>query len=213
MIIVMKNAWAAGLMLAVVSTSTLAAPGFYASAEAGLGGRDTKQYAANNAPYSTVNLRYGIAYRGAIGYLFGNDKWNYGFEAGYTGIPNNVYKSDIYGNSETYTGFYADVLGVGKYNFIDSEAGFFITGKAGAAIVSQNLIVSGPHSKQKYKQHKVKPEFAVGAGYNINKNLAVEITFSHVFGSKADPNAATVGGASRASPSNTLMAGITYNFS
>lgn len=179
------------------ATTAQASPGFYAGADAGVS--------------DMSRLNDGAAFRGAAGYLFG-DKFNYGLEVGVTGYPKNSYKSTQYGYRETYSGFYTDLLGVGKYNFGNDDTGFFLVGKGGAAVVEQELQVTGSTNFKK-SMHAVKPEFAVGAGYNVTKNLSVEATFSHVFGGRVDPNTNPAASLTRVSAVNTMMVGLTYNFS
>lgn len=205
------------VMLAVFVASALAmsaqaGTGVYASVGAGIGGMDTTNY-SDSGPFTGMSLRSGASYRAMLGYLFGTSgNLNYGLELGYTGYPKNTYS---YYNAEgTYTGYMVDVLAVGKYNFDASESGFFVVGKVGAASVSQKyeITVSGVDYYSKTVT-ALKPELAVGAGYNINKNVSLDLTLSRVFGNQADPDARTIDEVTQVSSVNTLLAGITYNFS
>lgn len=191
-----RKALVAGFAALVCASAAQAGTGFYAGADAGVN--------------EISRLNDGPAVRGAAGYLLGGDKFNYGLEVGFTGFPKNVYRSR-YGYKETYSGFYTDLLGVTKYNFGNDGTGFFVMGKGGAAVVEQDLLVTGS-SNYKKSVHAVKPEFAVGAGYNVTKNLSVDVTFSHVFGGRVDPYNNPAGSLTRVSAVNTVMAGITYSF-
>ena len=206
-----KKALLAGLIASGFVMSAHAGTGFYAGVGAGIGGMDTKKY-SSGGPFTSQKLRSGVSYRGALGYLMGEGNFNYGLELGYTGYPKNTY--GYYGVNGTYTGYTVDLLGVGKYNFSDSDSGFFVVGKAGAALVSQKFDIADAGATY-YKKTKtaVRPELAVGAGYNVNKNVAFDLTLSHVFGNQADPDAGSVSGATQISSVNTLLAGITYSFS
>jgi outer membrane immunogenic protein len=189
--------------LVVSSFAVAAHAGVYVNAGAGIGGMDTKKE-------GSYKLRSGVAGRAAIGYLMGESNFNYGAELGYTGYPNNTYTEG--GGKLTYSGHYVDLLGVGKYNFSQTQTGFFVVGKAGIAVVSQQTKVTGVFDFNKTKS-AVKPELAVGGGYNVNKNVAVDVTLAHVFGSQANPYGDSESAATKVSSVNTLMAGITYNFS
>lgn len=200
----MKKTLLVGLILAGLVAEANATPGAYMNGSLGIGGMDTDKTSIYNS-----NLRSGIAYRAGLGYLWGEDQYHYGLELGYTGYPSNQYTSSLV--NIKYTGYYVDLLGVGKYNFTSSDEGFFVLGKAGLAFVSQRTHATGiPYNKT---QTALKPEVALGAGYNVNKNVAVDMTFAHVFGGQANPAATTDSAATRVSAVNTLMAGITYSFS
>ncbi len=198
----MKKTLLVGLVVSSLALSAHAAPGFYIGAGAGIGGMDTKK--ADVSGVST-KLRSGVAYRASLGYLMGEGNLNYGAELGYTGYPDNTYSG--YGVKVDVSGRTVDLLGVGKYNFSETDTGFFLVGKAGAAVVSQKTTVKGFGPTYSKSKTAVKPELAVGAGYNVNKNVALDVTLAHVFGT----NSAT--SASEIASVNTLMAGVSYNFS
>jgi hypothetical protein len=198
-----------GLVASTLAISAHAAPGIYVNAGAGIGGMDTKQVNAFGGGYK---LRNGVAYRASLGYLMGEGNINYGAELGYTGYPTNKYSGST---TATYSGHTVDLLGVGKYNFSDTDNGFFVVGKAGLARVYQRTKASAVGFANSYSKNKtaMKPELAVGAGYNVNKNVALDVTFSHIFGAQANPDGNTEASVNKVSAVNTLMAGITYNFS
>lgn len=208
-----KKALFAGLVVSTMAMSAHAGTGFYASAGAGIGGMDTKKFSSGSNPYTSVSIRRGVAGRVALGYLTGEGNFNYGLELGAASYPKNTYKDSNFGLTETYSGYMVDLLGVGKYNFSDSDNGFFVVGKAGAAYVSQKFKGAVPGVSVSKTKSAVKPEVAVGAGYNFNKNVAVDMTFSHVFAGQANPDASSLSGATKISSVNTLMVGLTYNFS
>lgn len=210
--IILMAAIAAGLI-----NVANAAPGAYVQVQGGVGGMDTTDYSDGSGPYNEVSIRSGAAYRLAGGYLWGQDQLNYGVEAGYSSYPDNEYTVNVYGYSltETYKGHYIDLLGVAKYNFSsNSESGLYVIGKVGAALVSQKFEVSDNYGYASYTDDKqeVKPEAALGIGYDFNKNVSLDLTFNHVFADQADPNGSESDATQIASVS-TLLVGLTYHFS
>jgi hypothetical protein len=163
---------------------------------------DTKKNSGLN-----TSLRSGVSYRASLGYLMGVSNFNYGAELGYTGYPDNTYSNGY--NKLTYSGHTIDLLGVGKYNFSNTETGFFAVGKAGAAYVSQKTKANNFNKTQT----AIKPELAVGLGYNMSRKVALDVTMSRIFAGQANPTGNSVNSATQVSSVNTLMAGITYNFS
>lgn len=206
-----KKALLVGFVASGFVMSAHAGTGIYGSLSAGIGGMDTKNYSSGNNPFASESLRSGVSYRGALGYLMASGKFNYGLELGYTGYPKNTY--GLGGADIVYTGHTIDLLGVGKYNFSETDSGFFLVGKAGAAYVSQKTELTSSRTLYKKTVNGVKPELAVGGGYNVNKNVAIDLTLSHVFGKQTDPDAATASGATQIASVNTLLAGLTYSFS
>jgi Outer membrane protein beta-barrel domain len=207
-----KKALFAGFVASTMAMSAHAGTGFYAGVGAGIGGMDTQDFSSNNSPYNSISLRSGVSGRLALGYLTGAGHLNYGLELGATGYPKNTYKIGNF--SETYTGYIADLLGVAKYNFSSSEDGFFVVGKAGAAYVNQKFKGSiGGSTVVSSSKSAIKPELAVGVGYNVSKNLAFDVTYNHLFAGKADPAGATLSSATKISSVNTLLVGLTYSFS
>lgn len=202
----MKKSLLTMLVMSGMAVAAQAAPGAYMNGNIGIGGMDTEKTSSDTYGYQ---LRSGVSYRAALGYLMGEGQLNYGAELGYTGYPKNKYNSWL--ADVTYSGYYADVLGVGKYNLSTTDSGFFVLGKAGLAYVSQKTRTTGIYSNT--TKHAVKPELALGAGYNFNKKVAVDLTFAHVFGGQANPASTSTSAATRVSAVNTLMAGITYSFS
>ena len=209
-----KKALFAGLVASTMAMTAHAATGFYAGVGAGIGGMNTNDFSSDDNPYSNTSLRSGVTGRLALGYLTGEGNFNYGFELGATGYPKNTYKLSAFSLTETYTGYMVDLLGVAKYSFSDSDRGFFVVGKAGAAYVHQKFKGSITNVIEiTSTKSAIKPELAVGAGYNFNKNVAVDMTFSHVFAGQANPDATTWGGLTKVSSVNTLLVGLNYSFS
>ena len=194
----MKKTLLLGLVVSSLALSAHAAPGFYIGAGAGVGGMDTKK---DNAFGGGYKLRSGVAYRASLGYLTGEGNVNFGAELGYTGYPDNTYNGN--GFKVTYSGHTVDLLGVAKYNFSETDTGFFLVGKAGAAVISQKTSAKGFGTTYSKSKTAVKPELAVGAGYNMNKNVALDVTLAHVFGTQTNPNANSESSATNIAAVNT----------
>ena len=196
--------------LLVSGFAASAQAGVYVNAGAGIGGMDTKDFSNGTSGYNSMALRQGAAYRFALGHLTHADKFSYGQEFGYTAYPQNIYRSNaIFGTTDTYTGHYFDALSVGKYTF---DSGGYLLAKGGLALVTQKLarVTNGVSSSSK-SSRKVKPELAIGVGYEVSEHVGVDANFSHVFGAQSNPNGSN-SQATRFAAINTVMAGINYNF-
>jgi hypothetical protein len=191
---------------------------FYIGAAAGYGGMITYQPSlpakidANNS-YTAYKLRDGAAYRANIGYLwsFGHNK--YGIELGYMGYPKNTYSIDNVNPSLVYKGYTADALLVFQHDYSN---GWFIAGKLGAAYVTQQLqnpqgVDLTDSNGQSYfgTEHKVLPEVALTAGYNITQHVGVDISANYVFaGTKKQDLANAINHASNARRVASVAAGF-----
>ncbi len=183
-----------------------AAPGAYIQAQGGIGGMDTKKVSNWN-----YNLREGLAYRLSAGYLFGESNFNYGLEAGYESYPNNTYDLSIL--NAKYSGSNVDVLGVAKYSFSPDATGFYVVGKAGAAYITQKTELSIANvNVYNDTESAIKPEAAIGVGYDFTKNLGLDVSYSHIFAGQANPDGATENSVTQISSVNTLMVGLSYHF-
>ncbi len=195
------------LVATVVSFVGLAyaAPGAYVQVQGGVGGMDTKDISTHDSGFTSIHLRDGLAYRVSGGYLFGQSNLTYGLEMGYASYADNTYKTYSY-LADRYTGSNVDLLAVAKYHFNPAATGFYVQGKAGAAYVMQEnkVNVAGYYSYTDTEK-QLKPELAVGAGYDINQHIGVDVSYSHIF---ADNNTLSTSIASV----NTLMAGVSYHF-
>lgn len=210
--------------LSLTSVSSYAAPGAYLQAQGGIGGMNTTYHTTTSADYyDEVSIDRGLAYRLSTGYLWGQNNFNYGLEAGYSGYPQNKYTegngnkyTEVNGTVETYNGNYIDLLGVAKYNFSGSDHGFFVTGKAGMAYLTQKFEADFPAylNTPAYKKTVTgyKPEVAVGTGYNFSQKVSMDLSYQHVFASEADPAGNTEEDVTKLSSVNTLLLGLTFHF-
>ncbi len=209
-------------------------PGFYAGVGAGVGGMDTpKVTQADLDAYSITDgaisdkLRSGVAFRGYLGYLWAIQQvqnLQLGAELGYNYYPKNKYTITDNSISATdkweYKGYNIDLLGVAKYNF--GGTGFNALLKAGPAFVRQKLtftptptgVVANGLGESK---GKVKAELAGGLGYDINKNIDVNVIVAHIFGNKpasigSNSGAPTKASLNKVASVTTYMATIAYHF-
>lgn len=217
--------------------------GAYIGGGLGIGGMNTpKSYLPLGKGVANLKqsrkLRSGVTYRVDAGYLFPvTSHLLLGAEVGYTGYPQNKYNQDgdfwLKTKVHTrlnYSGHMFDVLGVAKYYFGNH---FNVFAKAGAADVYQktsfNMYETG--DKQQVvdsiaftkKVNKILPEAAVGVGYDFTPAIGVNVTYSHVFGTKPKfvlPNSGNkaaftkqiIGTAGKVASINTVMAGLTFKF-
>ena len=224
----MKKVITAAVLLSVTSLGFAAAPslistnnsGAYIGVGAGLGGMNTPKLssadkALGNGSHSQKRL--GFAARPYVGYLWAQNNWRYGVEAGYSYYQENKYTWNTGASKSTlkYNGYSVDLLGVAKYVFANNVNVF---GKAGAAYTHQKTKFTdnmgssiGSFSK---KENKILPEVACGAGYDFNKNFGMDVSVAHIFGhnpknlSKANRRADLT----RMADVNTVMLGFTYHF-
>ncbi|ODN44058.1 outer membrane protein [Piscirickettsia litoralis] len=212
---------ATAVATALVSGAAIAKPGAYVGLNLGLGGMDTPKWDTNKLPANTSDKeeRGGLAGRIDAGYLWGQGPFNYGVEMGFASYANNTYKISSGSASEElkYSGYNVDLLGVAQYNFTPN---WNIFGKAGVAYVHQKTEISvadgglsaTPFSKS---ENKLLPEVAIGGGYQFANGLGLNLTVSHIFGSK--PHAWTDTGNTEDNMTsvasvNMLTFGISYNF-
>lgn len=211
-------------------------PGFYLGLGAGYGQMNTPKLNAAEKATGTIlggqsESRRGLTGRGSLGYLWAfpqSQNVQLGAEVGYNYYPKSEYSL---GNSSAakfawdYKSWSADLLAVAKYNF--KETGFNIIGKVGPAYVKQRttvtvtgtplpgMIVPMTGSRSK---NAVKPEAAIGVGYDINQNIGIDLVYSHIFGSKPAnlnvnaTNTTSVNDFTKIASLDTVLLNVTYHF-
>ncbi|MBN1684908.1 MAG: outer membrane beta-barrel protein [Gammaproteobacteria bacterium] len=207
--------------------NTIIGLGPYVGIQAGIGGLDTKFPSDKKAALSSYSerVRKGAAARLFAGYLWGNNRLQYGAEIGVARYPNNIYKIMIIAPEEeepiqvnlklTYQDYdNIDLLGVVRYTF-PFKMNLFA--KAGAAYVTQKAKATGFVEEEKdkieipvtdsYTEHRELLKAAVGIGCNMIKNLEVHLTYSHIFGATLK-----VGNPDVVANVDALMAGATWYF-
>lgn len=209
----MKKLLLAGLALAGFTAAH--AEGSYISAQAGVGGLNTKTYSAQSIPsssdpYNRVSIKNGTAYRIALGIMRHNlANMSVGYEIGYARLPANYYYDGFNSVTERYRGNYYDLLALTKYNF--GGSGFFLLAKGGFARVSQEF-VGNTGTSVKSTKVKYSPEVGIGGGYDMTSHISFDVSYTYILGDdKADPNG-SFNQATRVSPINALMGGITFSF-
>lgn len=102
--------------------------------------------------------------------------------------------------------FAIDLLVKGTYALSDD---FFVYGKTGIAYVNVNYNSSNNffEDDKSDNKHFLRPELALGAGYNVNENVAVDASYSRIVGTGDVQNTPDY------LPNLDLLAvGITYKF-
>lgn len=112
-----------------------------------------------------------------------------GAEVGYQYLPNTRYTFDqtsagvtTNGISVKYSDYLFNLLAVGKY-YVNNQ--FNVFAKAGIAYVNQKITLSqaaSPNLVSNPSSEKIKPQIAVGLGYNVTPNVEVTAQYSRVFG-------------------------------
>ncbi|MGD9153356.1 MAG: outer membrane beta-barrel protein [Gammaproteobacteria bacterium] len=212
--------------LAVPSGNTGTLPGFYVGVGAGYGGMNTPKLNDTDKALSAGNNSEhfrGFAARGFLGYLWALPQvqnFKLGAELGYNYYPKNKYTVGPAGTRDAwnYKGWNVDLLAVGKYNFGDT--GFNVIGKIGPTYVRQKLsvtennIAGGVNNTTGASKSKVKAEGAIGLGYDINRNIDVNVIYAHVFGTTpghaTDANNAST--MNKVASVDTVLVNIAYHF-
>lgn len=210
---------------------------FYLAAGLGVGGMNTQNQDLEKMPASPMwgdsyhrrhESPWGLAWQVNGGYLFKiNDRLLLGPELGYTGYHSNSYEAyDSFPSSTgvsdyklKYSGYNLSLLAVAKYYFHR----FNLLGKAGIAYVNQTATASNDYvsaaglSKSKLTKGAVKPEIAIGLGYDFTPQLGFALTYYHIFGNTPSfkiNNGATPGdnGVNKIASVNVALLTIIYKF-
>ncbi len=146
----------------------------------------------------------GFGGRIAAGYLFGQTKFNYGIESGALIYPHlSGQEHTLFGDNYAdivIEGYGIDLLGVLKYTF---DSNFVIFAKGGAAYNHQEFTKdysswTSHIPKDQYTYNSVRPELALGTGYQFSPCTEVDLTASIV----TTPE----------EPTTTLLLGFSYSF-
>ncbi|AKP74113.1 OmpA-like transmembrane domain protein [Piscirickettsia salmonis] len=201
----------------LISASTLATkPGAYIGLNLGYGGMDTPNLdltKINNIANDSHSTR-GLAGSINAGYLWNKGALNYGFELGYSTYANNQYTAVSVGKKYnfTYSGSSLDLLGVVQYNI---NPNWNIFGKAGLSYVSQKTTGDGILSLAADSKSKMRPKFALGAGYGFDNGIGLNVMASHTFGTKPQVSNNIISikdDVNKVAPIDMITVGITYNF-
>ncbi len=183
------------LAVSLLPSIVLAVQGPYIKAEAGKASTET--FLGDSVD--------GFAGRLSAGYLFGENKFNYGVETGVLAFPHlsgreytwffNTYYAD-----KTVSGYNVDLLGVLKYTF---DSNFLIFTKLGVAYTHQDITESDSvnmptQTENRYTSNSIRPEVALGIGFQLSPHAEVDLTASAI----ATPN----------DPMGTLLLGFAYSF-
>ena len=144
------------------------------------------------------------------GYLYNiTNKFQAGAELGNSGINSFKYKLEINGRTvqDELKISYVDFLGVAKYNFAKR---FNVLGKAGVAYVLQKETLSSHfvHNDKNKTTSNFVPKIALGINFDINKNISLDLTYAHVFGSKIKAFAYK----DKITSIDSILLGATYRF-
>jgi opacity protein-like surface antigen len=198
-------------LLALTPAFAFAAPGPYATLQAGLN--------MVNASNSLQDDPIGFVGGGAVGYLWGDNTINYGLEADGLVYPNSNSGRGIgttHDYQSSYDGYNLSLLAVLKYT--SCSTGFTAFVKGGGAYVSQQVTfnTAGPLPFDapigtQTNQTDFAFEAAAGVGYFFTQNLEADITWDHVFAdSQPRPNA--TGSNLNVVDNDNFLLGLTYHF-
>ncbi|MDD9175810.1 outer membrane beta-barrel protein [Aliivibrio sp. S2TY2] len=166
----------AALIFGLFSASSLANMTPYVGVNLGIGGIEAPDADIDGMNYSQESGKFAWGLNSGV--LFNtemNNKFQYGAEVSYSSYATNETK--IENLKFDYDGYNIAALGVTKYNFNKKWSVF---GKAGAAYTVQEL--SSNASNFNKKESKVLPKIALGGAYNVTDNMALNVSFEHVFG-------------------------------
>ena len=160
--------------------------GGYVSVQAGQSFTRSENTEVKYASIVDVKLKgsdqSGFAYRLASGYNF-ND--NVALELGFTDYSNSKTKVELNGNSEklaTVKPYTVELLVKGT---VPVSEEFFVYGKTGFAYThvdfKGNEDVTGEKAKTA-SSIAYRPVMAAGAGYKVNEQVSVDLSYSRVFG-------------------------------
>lgn len=188
----------------------VAAQGGWAQANYGNSIKD----AAKSAGGSFSSSEGGFGGNLFVGYQFNS---YYSVEAGYTYLPNNKYDTtDVFGDTLSVKEKTSAIDLLGKANLpLDQVSsalnGFNVFVKGGAAYetakIDDVLNVSGLTYSGSATKHSWVPVAGLGASYNINSNIAADVSYMHFFGKTTNVN-----GNLHAPSANIATIGLSYLF-
>ncbi|OAJ35725.1 outer membrane protein [Piscirickettsia salmonis] len=134
--------------------------------------------------------------RVAVGYMYDIDPmWGIGGEIGY-----GMYGETDYGIGDMKSSAW-DVSAVGTWHIAPQ---FNVFAKAGMAYNDLAVSVGTGH----VDETKWQPLLGIGAGYNFNPHLQVNLTYTHVFGDSFDTGSVTLDPPEL----NSVLLGLRYTF-
>lgn len=208
-------------LIALTPAFAFAAPGPYASVQAGVnwvvpGANFFDSTVANTT--TSQNDSYGFAGGAAVGYLWGDNTVNYGLEADGLVYPNSQSSSQSVNGSAygtKYDGYNLSLLAVLK--FTSCSSGFTGFVKAGGAYVNQQVSIQGAGGSTITtlpSTDTFSPEVAVGVGYMITPRVEIDLTADEVFASSQknldSANITNIFG--DAAENRNFLLGLTYHF-
>lgn len=192
------------LLLVIAGLTALAVPtyastkGTYFGGQLGWGDLDQGGFAKSDvASNLNINSKFSSSFKdsGLAGRLYGGYLFNpyFGLEGGYTrfrdGIANTSTISPTLGieAEKTIKTYAVDIMGKGV---IPLKHGFNIYGKLGAAHLREKTTTRGTitrgglpamsTSALETTSSRIYPTFGAGVGYNINKNLVADVSWTRI---------------------------------
>lgn len=149
---------------------------YYLSLQAGYGGMNTIDGKSGSLGEGAASFRF------SGGYLFAiNNNLQIGPELGYFAYPKYTYTIGSQ-NVADFKGYTIDLLANARYHFNNQWYGF---AKAGAAYATQESNVYPlPGVSVNTKKSTILPEVSAGLGYSFNKNVSLDLSYTHIFGQK-----------------------------
>src|SRR3990167_3185316 len=219
----MLSVAAASALVFAMSASAAAKTGFYVGAEAGYGysdleklnGSKTVNVTGNAVTGSIATNRGGFDGRVYVGYRISQ---YFGVELGGEYLPHSNYKLTVTENNVTtnptltFEQYSFDMLVKGFIPFNDQFFGFVGAGPAyvlNKTEVSSTVAGTTASVSSDYQGY-VRPKATAGLGYNINSNLALTVSYGHIFGDRSGTD--LLNGKRGVVDINTFTAGVQYTF-
>lgn len=182
--------------------------GFYVGAQGGVSRADDGSFLKDLTEKAPAYewKQGGFGWRALAGYQFNR---TFSIEGGYTRFADNTYRADflVAGYDITHKTSAWDLVGKAALPIADSN--FDVYAKAGAAYQKTEYTANtGISTRAKLdSKSKVRPVAGIGAAYNFDNGLALDISWTRIFGNgKTDING--IG-----QPDSDLVAlGVTYTF-
>lgn len=220
----------------IFAESTMPKDHFYIGGDIGMGGMDNGDVNLNKSYGDYVkSSKGGTNYHAFFGYAFQqNERFSIGPELGYLSLAENTYE---FGSRHVYSyNRYTEVSGFNeKFAFTGNviemlmnatykpSNKFYLIGKVGFGLVNQTLSwnysdTTGEYLANSSTQSKLLPEIVLGLGWEVQKNLLINLSMTQLFAESAKDihnnitNNYNLDQMNTIAPIGIVSLGIQYNF-